>query len=153
MSDHGGMMGNMHGIKMMDECSRMMQSMNEHRMALFSALEIPFPGNGDRRRRSLDEVGRHGEAVCVRTWNGYVITSAKIWALVCHTHRSRCHFPKIMSGRNGGVARTRLACRQWHRPPEFAELLVVEGLDIAITGFAPVEIDQLLSVPPHACSS
>jgi hypothetical protein len=27
--------------------------------------------------------------------------------------------------------------------PELAELLVVEGLDIAITGFAPVEIDQL----------
>ena len=27
--------------------------------------------------------------------------------------------------------------------PELAELLVVEGLDIAITGFAPVEIDQI----------
>ena len=27
--------------------------------------------------------------------------------------------------------------------PELAELLVVEGLDISITGFAPVEIDQL----------
>ena len=27
--------------------------------------------------------------------------------------------------------------------PELAEILVVEGLDIAITGFAPVEIDQL----------
>ena len=27
--------------------------------------------------------------------------------------------------------------------PELADLLVVEGLDIAITGFAPVEIDQL----------
>src|SRR5712691_5115601 len=27
--------------------------------------------------------------------------------------------------------------------PELAELLVLEGLDIAITGFAPVEIDQL----------
>jgi len=32
MSDHGGMMGNTHGMtKMMDECSRMMQSMNERR--------------------------------------------------------------------------------------------------------------------------
>jgi DNA modification methylase len=27
--------------------------------------------------------------------------------------------------------------------PELAEILVIEGLDIAITGFAPVEIDQL----------
>jgi hypothetical protein len=27
--------------------------------------------------------------------------------------------------------------------PELAELLVVEGLDISITGFAPVEIDQI----------
>ena len=27
--------------------------------------------------------------------------------------------------------------------PELAEILVVEGLDISITGFAPVEIDQL----------
>src|SRR5262249_24890533 len=27
--------------------------------------------------------------------------------------------------------------------PELADLLVVEGLDISITGFAPVEIDQL----------
>jgi hypothetical protein len=31
MSDHGRMMDNMHGMmKMMDECTRMMQSMNEH---------------------------------------------------------------------------------------------------------------------------
>jgi DNA modification methylase len=29
--------------------------------------------------------------------------------------------------------------------PELAELLVVDGLDISITGFAPVEIDQLIT--------
>src|SRR5438105_784041 len=42
-----------------------------------------------------------------------------------------------------------LCCQQvrgraaWLRTPALAEILVVEGLDISITGFSPVEIDQL----------
>jgi len=31
--------------------------------------------------------------------------------------------------------------------PELAELLIVENLDISITGFAPVEIDQIATEP------
>jgi DNA modification methylase len=42
-------------------------------------------------------------------------------------------------GENAGWDRRLLAIEL----PELAEVLVVEGLDISITGFAPVEIDQL----------
>jgi ParB-like nuclease domain len=42
-------------------------------------------------------------------------------------------------GENAGWDRELLAAEL----PELAEILVVDGLDISITGFAPVEIDQL----------
>ena len=42
-------------------------------------------------------------------------------------------------GENAGWDRERLAIEL----PALAEILVVEGLDVSITGFSPVEIDQL----------
>ena len=42
-------------------------------------------------------------------------------------------------GENAGWDRKLLAIEL----PELAEILVVEGLDVSITGFSPVEIDQL----------
>src|SRR5437870_8402593 len=44
-------------------------------------------------------------------------------------------------GENAGWDRERLAIEL----PALAEILVVEGLDVSITGFSPVEIDQLTS--------
>ena len=66
-------------------------------------------------------------------------------------------YPRRLSGlKRGQEARIALGREQDHRKcglgseppyielPELADLLIEEGLDISITGFEPVEIDQIV---------